>query len=217
MTDLTKYLNTYIEVKYFLSCYRAPWDGQRGIKQLEDKLNQSTFYLLDWNIIWIWTCATLRTAIDLFQIDAKSCISSKIRSEIAEEWKKISKNRSQHQIFWEFLRRERDNIVHEYEWLAYEAWLKPDGTIRPAHNSLLIVNDDGARPVLLMQSGPFAGRNSIELLRESAEWVETRIVASIRRAGFDPEEKRNLATFSGQPAQSASIKSLLSGDDTETT
>lgn len=78
-----------------------------------------------------------------------------------------------------------------------------DGIIRPpARMTLLTVRPKEAKSVLIMRSGHFKDRNSLELLQESAEWVEERIFGAIRRAGFDPDERRNLATFEKPPPPS---------------
>jgi hypothetical protein len=100
MTDLTKYANTYIPIKFFLSSYRALSDGRSGIRDLEERLEATTLVLSEWKVIWIGTCAVLRTAIDLFKIDAKSCLATSIREEIASEWKCIKDQKSSHAIFW---------------------------------------------------------------------------------------------------------------------
>lgn len=208
MTAPDKFRNHFAPVKYFLSSYRALSDGRSGIRQLEQRIEQTTVLLSEWKIGWIGTCTVLRSAIDLFRVDQRSCLAPRIREEISNEWNLISKNRSEHSIFWDFLRHERDNVIHQYEWRAYETWVKPDGTFRAPRLSLLIIEDDGARPMLLMRDGPFKGRDSLDLLRESADWVEARIFAAVRRAGFDPDENRNLFDFLPLPP---TPKGLLSG------
>lgn len=218
MTVPKRYANSYVPVKYFLASYRALSDGRSGIRHLEEILEKSTFLLSEWKIIWIGTCAVLRTAIDLFRVDEKSCLAPRIREEIASEWKLIKDRKSEHSIFWDFLRQERDNVIHEYEWKAFEAWMKPDGTFRSAKLSLLMSEDDGARPVLLMRDGPFIGRNSLDLLKEGAEWVEARIFDAIRRAGYDPEENRGLVHFEARPKLYGGILSeVLSENDSGST
>lgn len=209
MTVPTKYANNYAPVKYFLSSYRALSDGRSGIRHLEELLGSATFLFSEWKIIWIGTCSILRTAIDLFQVDAKSCLPTGIKHEIGAEWKAIKDQKDEHTIFWEFLRQERDNVIHEYKWQAYETWMKPDGTLRASRLSLLTLNDDGARPMLLMKDGSFKGRNSLELLKEGADWVEARIFGAIQRAGFDPEEKRGLVHFQPQAKPGSTILSDL--------
>jgi hypothetical protein len=214
MTVPDEYANTYMPVKYFLSSYRALSDGRSGIRHLDEKLAASKFFLSEWKISWIGTCAVLRTAIDLFRVDAKSCLVPRIKGEIAAEWKAIADQREQHAIFWEFLRQERDNVIHQYQWRAYETWMKPDGSFRAARLSLLMLDEDGARPVLLMRDGPFKGRNSLDLLKEAADWVEARIFSAIRRAGLDPDEERGLVHFQPRPKPAATLLGTLLSDDT---
>ncbi|SFV28065.1 hypothetical protein [Hyphomicrobium facile] len=214
MTVPTKYLNNYLPAKYFLSSYRALSDGRRGIRHLDEQLTSAKFFLHEWKIIWIGTCTILRTAIDLFRADQQSCLPKQIRDEIAAEWNLIRVQQNEHAIFWDFLRKERDNILHQYEWGAYEAWMKPDGTFRAPNLSLLTLDEDGARPILLMKGGPFEGRNSLDLLKEGADWVEARIFSAIRRAGLDPDEERGLVHFRPRPNLPGSILGTILDEDT---
>ena len=198
MTVPLKYRNIYMPVKYFLTSYGALSDGKTGVRLLEEHLQSATILLSEWKVIWIGACALLRTSIDLFQVDAKSCINQKIREEIRAEWNSI-KQKEDHPIFWKFLQKERNNILHEYEWAAYEMWMDQDGNTRPARISLLSMKPKDVNHVLVMRGGPYKDRNSLDLLKESAEWVEARIYSAIRRAGFDPDEDRNLVTFQKRP------------------
>ena len=211
MTVPLKYRNTYVPVKYFLTSYRALSDGMIGVRHLEEYLQSSTFLLSDWKVIWIGTCTLLRTSIALFEVDAKSCINQKIREEIVSEWESIKEKKEDHPIFWEFLREEdhpifweflreeRNNILHEYEWAAYEVWMDQEGNRQPAPISLLSIKPEDTSSVLIMRGGPYKDRNSLDLLKESAEWVEARIYGAIGRAGFDPDEDRNLVNFEKRP------------------
>lgn len=215
MTVPTKFANTYVPVKYFLSSYRALSDGRGGIVHLDEFVNSSQHFLLsEWKVIWIGTCAILRTAVDLFKIDGKSCLNPHIREEIQAEWEDISRDRVRHTIFWEFLRKERNNIVHQYEWRAYEAWIKPDGSIAPEARSIISFKDDDMRPVILMKSGHYKGHNSLDLLKEGADWVETRIFSTIQRAGFDPDEQRSIVNFALRPKPPENQMGLWNGDET---
>ncbi|WP_320195220.1 hypothetical protein RMR10_007575 [Agrobacterium rosae] len=118
----------------------------------------------------------------------------------------IADKKDSHPIFWEFLRKERDNIIHEYEWGAYEVWIGADGALSRPKVSLLQVRPDDVRSVLLMRGGHYAGRNSLEVLTESASWIQDRIYSAIRRAGYEPEELRNIATFQKRPTLLDTIK-----------
>jgi hypothetical protein len=212
MTVPFEYQNRYVSVKYFLTTYRALSDGKFAIRQLEEHLKSDSFLFSDWKVIWIGACTILRTSIDLFRVDSRSCINERLREEILAEWRSIDANRDDHQIFWKFLRQERNNILHEYKWSAYEVWLDREGVERPARFSLLEVRPDDVRSIIVMKNGPYKGRNTLELLSEGAEWVEARIFAAIRRAELDPEEMRDLVTFQPPPS-SPGLLSLFSGID----
>jgi hypothetical protein len=210
MTDLTNYRNTYLPVKYFLNSYRALSDGTSGIDHLEEHLRRTRFLLSDWKIIWTGVCAILRTSIDLFQVDWKSCINAELRKEIKHEWEEIKNNKEAHAIFWQFLRKERDNIAHEYAWTAYGAWMDKEGSIKQRTFSLLDIRPEDHQTVLLMKKGAYEGRDSVELLREGAEWAKERVFSAIRRAGLNPDEERNIMTFECRPLQTNLLpKSLL--------
>ena len=200
MTVPQKYANNYVSIKFMLSSYRALSDARTGIDHLEKLMKDSSFLFSEWRVIWLGVCTTLRSAIDLFKIDQKICISREIGSQIKCEWEDIKKNSERHPIYWNFLHRERNNIIHEYKWSAYEAWMKPDGSVQspPSILGRLLVSD-GASAVLLMKHGDYAGRDSLDLLKEAADWVEARIFAAVVRAGFDPEEKRGLWDFREMP------------------
>jgi len=185
----------YIEVKYFLNSFRALSDARSGIRHLEEYVKERSFLLSEWKVIWIGTCTILRTCIDLFQVDARSCINAAIRKSISEEWHTIKRDKDRHPIFWEFLRKERDMVIHEYNWAAYEAWLTEDGAIVQPSLPLLATRPEDARTILAMRNGIYQGRNSLELLQEGADWVEARILGAIRSAGFDPDERREIRSF----------------------
>lgn len=194
-----EYGDRYFPVKYFLNSYRALADGKRGIGLLEKHLESDSFFLAEWKIIWIGACSVLRTSVDLFKADVASCINQEIRNEIQAEWDEIKSSKDNHRIFWEFLRKERNNILHQYEWGAYEAWINEDGEMEPARINILAGAPENVEFVLAMRGGLYDGRNTLELLREGADWVEARLFAAIHRAGFDPNEERNAVTFEPRP------------------
>jgi hypothetical protein len=205
-----QYANNFVAIKYMLSSYRALADGRAGIRHLEEMLSQANFLFSEWKIVWIGVCATLRSSIDLFQVDARSCLPQDIRSELRSEWNSIKADADAHPIYWEFLKKERDNIIHEYSWTAYEAWLEPDGTIQapPTILGRLLAPSD-AKPALLMRHGRYSGQNSLLLLSEAADWAEARIFNALERAGFSPDEKRSMSDFRKMPDVEVAAASLL--------
>lgn len=211
MTIPSKYSHHYIPTKYFLLSYRSLTDGQRAIRLLGQQLAADSFWLSDWKIHWIAATTLLRSSIDLFRQDAKSCLPHALRIGFQDEFDAIRADKAQHSIFWDFLRHERDAIIHHYKWQAYEAWIAEDGNEIEVSRSLLVGRPENVMSVLLMREGAFKGRNSVELLKEAEEWVEARIFSALTRGGFDPEERRNLVTFAPRPPNPPGLLTILSG------
>jgi hypothetical protein len=132
-----------------------------------------------------------------------------LRTGFALEFDAIKSDKPAHAIFWDFLRQERDAIIHHYQWQAYEAWIAEDGAELEVRSSLLVGQPENVKSVLLMKSGKFRGRNSIELLKEAAVWVEHRIVAALARGGYDPDETRNLVSFAPRPELPPGLMGVL--------
>lgn len=195
MTVSDRYRNVYIRTKNFLTSYRALSDGRTALEILRQHLEREKFLFSEWKIHWIATCTLLRSSIDLFRQDINSCISKDIREALRKEWEEIGADRERHAIFWDFLRKERDSVIHHYKWSAYQVWLDKEGNQVSPTLSLLRVEPNAKSTVIEMQHGRYEGKNSIELFESAANWVEERIFSAISNAGFDPEEERNLITF----------------------
>lgn len=197
MTLPDDFLDHSLPVKYFLNSYRALSDGRSGVKHLDAIVAEDKFFLSEWKVAWIGTCAILRTAIELFKVDAKSCINMRLRDAVKQEWAAINSQKTEHPLFWQFLREERNNIMHQYEWRAYAAWLNSEGKIVP-RLSLISMSSSDRIPVIVMSSGFYEGRNSVEVMHEAADWVEDRIFSAIRGAGYDPDEERKVRDFTAR-------------------
>jgi hypothetical protein len=194
-----KYRSVFIPVKHFLSSHSAFDDGRRAIKLLQEQVEQDCLYLSDWKIHWVAACTLLRTAIDLFQKDARICVSQSLGAAMRAEWKSIKDDREAHKIYWDFLREERNNIIHEYSWAAYEYFLDRGGDIVDSRAlSLLMPRDDLTR-VLRIRRGVYKGADALALIGDASAWVEQRLLSGIERAGLDPNEQRNLVTFRPRP------------------
>jgi hypothetical protein len=65
--------------------------------------------------------------------------------------------------------------------------------------------------VLIMRGGHYKNHNSLDLLKESADWIQARIFGAICRAGFDPEEYRRIGDFQKRPPTHGSLLGSLPG------
>ncbi|WP_299956900.1 hypothetical protein [uncultured Roseobacter sp.] len=200
-----RYANLFLPTKWFLSSYRAWNDGNSAIRLLEKDAASTSSAITDWKIHWIGACSLLRGAIDLFRADSRVCVSADLRSAVKVEWKEIKEEEDKHRIYWEFIREERNNILHEYKWTAYEEWLDEAGRSQQPGLMARVLFEDKYVRSLKMKSGPYKGRDSVELMQEASAWVEERILSAIARANLDPEEDRNLVTFEKRKSSGGSL------------
>ena len=73
----------------------------------------------------------------MFRQDAKSCLPEVIRKGFTKEFEAIRNRKNAHNIFWGFLKEDRDSIIHQYNWRAYEAWIGDDGDEHPVDTNSL--------------------------------------------------------------------------------
>lgn len=76
--------------------------------------------------------------------------------------------------------------------------------------TFLTMDLEDLEPILEIGEGPYAGRNSLELLNEGADWAEARLRSAIERAGFSPDEERNIVTFAPKPPTTGTVATLFS-------
>lgn len=185
---LPEYLsNITMPVKSYLACYRANDDCQHAIKILQ----QEPISFSQWKVQWAGICALLKTSIHLMRAkDAKSCLPLPLRNSLLHAWQELGRNKDKHPIFWEFIDKERHNILKEYEYSAYEVIIAEDGTIKKPYRSLLSIMAEGEKRDLIIKHGYFQGKVALDLLMEASEWIEEYIFQAIREAGYDPEEMR---------------------------
>ena len=113
-----------------------------------------------WRRRWVAGVVLLRSVgYVLAAVDVK--INPQYKRAIADAWDRLSRSKPNPEIFWAFIDRERHNIVHEYEVGAGQGATVHLGQSRPVERHYL------------MNTGPFAGRDQREILREAIIWWET--------------------------------------------
>lgn len=112
-----------------------------------------------WRIRWVAAVVLLRTVgYVLAKIDSN--LSPAYRSAIGEAWSQLNHSKPQPAIFWEFVEAERNNIIHEYEIGAGQGVTVHLGQAKLVEHHYLV------------NTGPFAGRDQREVLREAIAWWE---------------------------------------------
>lgn len=72
----------------------------------------------------------------------------------------LNQSKPKPQIFWEFIDAERHNIIHEYVVGAGQGVTVHVGQNKPTEHHYLV------------NTGPFAGRDQRDILREAITWCE---------------------------------------------
>ena len=112
-----------------------------------------------WRRRWVAAVVLLRTVgYVLAKIDVN--ISPKYKRAIEAAWSQLNQSKPAPEIFWEFIDAERHNIIHEYEVGAGQGVTVHLGQSKPTEHHYLV------------NTGPFAGRDQRDVLREALAWWE---------------------------------------------
>ncbi|HEV8662006.1 MAG TPA: hypothetical protein VGT06_02510 [Candidatus Methylomirabilis sp.] len=121
-----------------------------------------------WRPRWAGLVALLRAVGHVLKkVDGKT--SDAAREVIESAWKDLGQSKPEPTIFWEFIEAERNNVLK-----AYEIGTGVNITVRPGTAWLnLATGETGSGPggpttfEAFMRSGPFEGRDPLELCREA--------------------------------------------------
>ena len=122
-----------------------------------------------WRVSWVATVALLRMVGHALQkVDAGS--DPKLKRIVEDHWKRISASKPEPNIFWDFIDRERKNVLKEYDVGA-----RLNVTVRPG--TVHIDMESGTQSVVsqsrpnlydyVMGPGPFEGQDQRELVSEA--------------------------------------------------
>jgi hypothetical protein len=118
-----------------------------------------------WRRRWITAVVLLRAVGHILdKIDSRS---AKYARPIAAAWSSLNGSKPAPTIFWAFIESERNNILKEYELSAGQgATVGPLGASKPTVTHHYLIN-----------SGPFAGRDQRDVVREAIAWWEAYLDA----------------------------------------
>lgn len=185
-----KYGNHRLQTNFFLSSYRASLDCDYEIKLMREG-NLGRF---DWRVRWAGLCSLLNSSVYLMRHkDAKGCFPDSVKLALIEKWNEIGANREAHPVYWEFIRKERNNILKEYEFAAYEAILDPDGNPRP--KPILYMLSQGEMEALVIRGGRYHGQLALNVASEGVQWIQSTVNTCLRNAGFEPDKEIAASEF----------------------
>ncbi|MEL6817545.1 MAG: hypothetical protein AAFP80_02725 [Pseudomonadota bacterium] len=146
-------------------------DAQTAFELLEEQIDETMV-----RIHWFLCICLCRTALDaLNKVDRKH--SENTDAAISEQWKNIKDHPTENEIFFHFIKAERDLMIHQYEVSAdsYEAPLlafDEDGSIAQVANEIGL---EGDFDWFILQTGKYAGEDARDILKEALSWVDSRV------------------------------------------
>lgn len=138
-------------------------DCRHAHELLELEENESKFRLL-----WV-SCSSLLRAVGhvLHKVDAKT--NPELKIAIADWWEKLTNDKSQHPIFFEFIERERNNILKEYELGMFSGEI--DVLISTTGETFTLAET----AFCPMSYGTFEGKDCRDIALQAIEWWDTQI------------------------------------------
>lgn len=195
-----------LKIKWYLSSYRVCGDCRYAITGLEKERPSFS----SWRVQWAGICSLLKTSIHLLgQKDARACLPPVLQKSLKDAWEELRTRRSEFPLFWEFINKERNNILKEYDFSAYPAIIRSDGTVDQTSYSLLYMLGEAEEEALILRGGPYAGQLALDVAADATDWAEDYILQAIRKAGFDPEEEVSSSDFLRVTVPSAGAGGLL--------
>lgn len=179
----------HLEVRYYLSCYRAATDARHAIVNM----SQNDISLALWKVQWAGICGIMKTSVHLMSVDAKRCFSPELRLVLKARYDELRRKKPEFQLFWNFIDRERHNILKEYEFSAYESYVAdPENAEKDLGSILSLLS---ASKELRIRGGVYDGRLALELALEACDWIIGYLEETIRLGGFEPNDKIEWSGF----------------------
>lgn len=149
-------------------------------------LNEETD-LARWRIHWAAAVALIRAVGHVLdKVDGRDKSVKAAAAELYKEWKGTAE---EHQIFREFIEKERNNLLKEYQFnihplddvpVVVEALLQPVGGGEPLRMAEVFDMEENLfRPML---DGPWEGEDAHDILGEAIEWWEGQLFLIDRKA-----------------------------------
>jgi hypothetical protein len=116
-------------------------------------------------VLWVSGIALLRSVGHaLKEVERKR--DSHTADAIDEAWARWKADREKHEIFWEFIKPERDSVLHEYEFGFLSG---PVDVLMAPDSEPFVLEDNLFCPIT---GGRFAGEDCRDVLAEGIAWWE---------------------------------------------
>lgn len=143
---------------------RKVWIDLKNLLELLDAEDDPEKFKFLW-VAAVAICRTVGTSLD--KVDKKT-YSDHERS-IESQWSLIKKDKQSNQIFHEFIKFERDNMLKEYiDGTAWGPWLVFDDEKE--------VGELGSGLYCPIQDGSYAGEDCRDVMRHALQWWDEKLI-----------------------------------------
>src|SRR3974390_2048411 len=142
-------------------------DCKHALNLLEKESCPETF-----RVLWVAAITLVRTVGDVLdKVDAKR--EDRTSKTVAAAYPNWKLNRPSNSIFWDFIREERNQVVHEYEIGFF-----PGPVDLMSGGDLYTLGEHLFCPII---DGPFAGGGCRDILQQAITWWEHQLGEIERR------------------------------------
>ena len=152
---------------------RVLGDCESALNMLEDEKDERR-----WRVLWAGAIALLRTVGHVLR-NADGTEAS-VGSEADAAWARWKRDRRSNAIFWEFIEKERNNILKVYRFSVLDSadagLVVPRGNQDPvhaaSHETRVVVGENLFRPSI---EGFGAGEDARDIYGDALQWRDTEL------------------------------------------
>ena len=133
-----------------------------------------------WRVHWFAAVALIRTVGDV--LDKVDGLNPKYNGPVKSAYKAWQVDRQGAKIFWEFIKDQRDKLIHEYDSDAHPTdrvslsvemnLLEVGDGLGRKHHEIFELDENIYRPML---AGPWEGDDARDVLAEAIEWWKVEL------------------------------------------
>lgn len=130
-----------------------------------------------WWVLWAGAMSLLRTVGHvLHKVDGED---AKVRLAVDAAWSRWKHDRENNAIFWEFIEKERNNILKSYEFSVLE--LAEVSFVVPGCDMPVTVDENLFRPIM---EGFGKGEDARDIYGEALKWWDTELTRIEKELGW---------------------------------
>lgn len=148
-------------------------DCEAVLKMLGDEEDEQR-----WRVLWAGGMALVRTVGHVLRkVDGGD---PRVRPQVDSAWDRWNKDKVANAVFWEFIEKERNNILKEYQFSVLDSSVvglavvetDPETGHSVAVESPVVVDENLLRP---LESGFGIGEDARDVYRDALEWWDAEL------------------------------------------